>query len=199
MLGSGEYQRSDPPPLHYLENCCYGYNELMVLNMVRAGLFGELTHGAGAYNHDLRSDPVLRPRARDCGAASSTQSQRQSLPDAWPRAGGALHGRQRGDRFDTLVSMSSISAKSLQAYRKESRGSRRSADSRRCTSWATSNVSLIRTVKGLRDRTWSTTSSARALRPHQPDRRDQGHFSRLSAARLFRCARNKEEFRARAL
>ena len=28
---------------------------MMVLNMVRAGLFGELTHGAAAYNHDLRS------------------------------------------------------------------------------------------------------------------------------------------------
>ncbi len=27
----------------------------MVLQMVRAGLFGELTHGACAYNHDLRS------------------------------------------------------------------------------------------------------------------------------------------------
>ena len=38
-----------------LENCCYGYNEMMVLNMVKAGLFGELTHGAAAYNHDLRS------------------------------------------------------------------------------------------------------------------------------------------------
>ena len=38
-----------------LENCCYGYNEMMVLNMVRAGLFGELTHGGAAYNHDLRS------------------------------------------------------------------------------------------------------------------------------------------------
>jgi hypothetical protein len=38
-----------------LENCCYGYNELLVLNMVRAGLFGGITHGAAAYNHDLRS------------------------------------------------------------------------------------------------------------------------------------------------
>src|SRR5271157_1751526 len=38
-----------------LENCCYGENELMVLLMVRAGLFGDLTHGACAYNHDLRS------------------------------------------------------------------------------------------------------------------------------------------------
>lgn len=37
-----------------LENCCYGRNELRVLRMAHAGLFGELLHGAGAYNHDLR-------------------------------------------------------------------------------------------------------------------------------------------------
>ena len=37
-----------------MENCCYGYSELLVLNMVRAGMFGKLLHGEGAYNHDLR-------------------------------------------------------------------------------------------------------------------------------------------------
>ncbi|MFH8616223.1 Gfo/Idh/MocA family protein [Streptomyces sp. NPDC017979] len=37
-----------------LENCCYGRNELRVLRMAHAGLFGELLHTAGAYNHDLR-------------------------------------------------------------------------------------------------------------------------------------------------
>ncbi|WFB11138.1 Gfo/Idh/MocA family oxidoreductase [Streptomyces sp. LX-29] len=37
-----------------LENCCYGRNEMRVLRMAHAGLFGELLHGAGAYIHDLR-------------------------------------------------------------------------------------------------------------------------------------------------
>ncbi|MFB6435162.1 Gfo/Idh/MocA family protein [Streptomyces sp. NPDC056411] len=37
-----------------LENCCYGRNEMRVLRMAHAGLFGELLHGAGAYLHDLR-------------------------------------------------------------------------------------------------------------------------------------------------
>lgn len=36
-----------------LENCCYGYNELLMLNMCRQGVFGELVHGAGGYIHDL--------------------------------------------------------------------------------------------------------------------------------------------------
>ncbi|MDI6409757.1 Gfo/Idh/MocA family oxidoreductase [Streptomyces albus] len=37
-----------------LENCAYGQNEMRVLRMAHAGLFGELLHGAGAYLHDLR-------------------------------------------------------------------------------------------------------------------------------------------------
>jgi predicted dehydrogenase len=38
-----------------LENCCYDYFELATLNMARNGVFGEIVHGEGAYNHDLRN------------------------------------------------------------------------------------------------------------------------------------------------
>lgn len=43
-------------PFMMLENCCYGKNELMVRNMVRNGLFGEIVHCHGAYAHDLREE-----------------------------------------------------------------------------------------------------------------------------------------------
>ncbi len=36
-----------------LENCCYDFFELLTLNMVRQGFFGELVHGEGAYIHDI--------------------------------------------------------------------------------------------------------------------------------------------------
>lgn len=36
-----------------LENCCYDFFELQTLNMVRQGVFGELTHAEGAYIHSL--------------------------------------------------------------------------------------------------------------------------------------------------
>ncbi|MBP5236620.1 MAG: Gfo/Idh/MocA family oxidoreductase [Clostridia bacterium] len=39
-----------------LENCCYGREELSVLNMVRSGLFGTIVHCAGGYHHDLRGE-----------------------------------------------------------------------------------------------------------------------------------------------
>lgn len=43
-------------PCMMLENCCYGRNELLVLNMVRQGLFGEIVHCQGGYMHDLRNE-----------------------------------------------------------------------------------------------------------------------------------------------
>lgn len=43
-------------PCMLLENCCYGRDELMVLNMVRQGVFGELVYCEGGYCHDLREE-----------------------------------------------------------------------------------------------------------------------------------------------
>lgn len=39
-----------------LENCNYGEYELMVLNMVKQGLFGEIVFCEGGYMHDLRDE-----------------------------------------------------------------------------------------------------------------------------------------------
>lgn len=37
-----------------LENCCYGREELAMLNMTRLGIFGDIVHCTGGYGHDLR-------------------------------------------------------------------------------------------------------------------------------------------------
>jgi hypothetical protein len=47
-----------------MENCCFGRYELMVLNMVRQGLFGEIVHCAGGYHHDLRTGLADSPKNR---------------------------------------------------------------------------------------------------------------------------------------
>ena len=39
-----------------LENCCYNREEMALLNMVRQGLFGEIVHCQGGYQHDLRDE-----------------------------------------------------------------------------------------------------------------------------------------------
>lgn len=52
------YERTGVPVM-LLENCCYGKNEMLILNMVKKGLFGELLHCAGGYHHDLRDEVAL--------------------------------------------------------------------------------------------------------------------------------------------
>ncbi|WP_135555914.1 Gfo/Idh/MocA family protein [Paenibacillus cymbidii] len=49
------YERTKSPCM-LMENCCYGRDELMVLNMVRQGVFGEIVHCSGGYLHDLRNE-----------------------------------------------------------------------------------------------------------------------------------------------
>lgn len=41
-------------PVMMMENVCYRRDVMAVLNMVRQGMFGELIHGQGGYQHDLR-------------------------------------------------------------------------------------------------------------------------------------------------
>lgn len=43
-------------PFMMLENCCFGRREMMVLNMVKQGLFGEIVHCSGGYQHELRHE-----------------------------------------------------------------------------------------------------------------------------------------------
>ena len=52
------YERTGTPCM-MLENCCYGRNELTVLNMIKKGLFGEIVHCAGGYHHDLREEVAM--------------------------------------------------------------------------------------------------------------------------------------------
>src|SRR5579862_1955729 len=98
------------------ENCCYGETELMVLRMCRAGLLGELTHGCGAYDHDLRSELFS-----DSGEGLWRRFEHLDRDgNLYPTHGlGPVANYlecNRGDRFDYMVSMSSQSV-GLQAFR----------------------------------------------------------------------------------
>ena len=43
-------------PVMLLENCCYNKEEMALLKMVREGVFGEVVHCRGGYQHDLREE-----------------------------------------------------------------------------------------------------------------------------------------------
>ncbi len=100
------------------ENCCYGETELMVLRMVKAGLLGELTHGSGAYNHDLR-ELLFEDAGEGLWRRFEHLDRNGNL---YPTHGlGPVANYldcNRGDRFDYLVSMSSPSV-GLQSWRAE--------------------------------------------------------------------------------
>jgi len=129
-----------------LENCCYGYNELLVLNMVKAGLFGELTHGACAYNHDLRS-VLFSDHGEGLWRRFEHMKHNGNL---YPThgLGPVAHYMDinRGDRFEYMVSMSSLVA-SLPAYQKDHL---KPDDPRAKEVYKEGdlNVSLIHTAKG---------------------------------------------------
>jgi len=101
-----------------LENCCYGENELFVLNMAREGVFGELTHGECSYIHDLRS--LLFSLEGE--GAWRRNFHRLYNGNLYPTHGlgpvAQYMGVGRGDQFKFLVSVSSPE-KGLTKWRKD--------------------------------------------------------------------------------
>jgi hypothetical protein len=127
-----------------LENCCYGESELMVLNMVRAGLFGQLTHGEGAYLHELKEAKFGRATWR-LAFAQRLNGNLYPTHGLGPIA--QYMSINRGDRFERLVSMSSPSIGRKQ-YARETFGP---DDPRAQRDYAMGdiNTSIIRTANGL--------------------------------------------------
>lgn len=105
-----------------LENVCYRRDVMAVLNMVRQGLFGELIHLQGGYQHDLRevkfnngNNPANTPVEFGAKAFSEaswrTEHSVQRNGDLYPTHGvGPIANYiniNRGNRFVNLCSFSS--------------------------------------------------------------------------------------------
>jgi hypothetical protein len=89
-----------------MENCNYDQMEMMVYNMVRQGVFGEILHAEGGYLHDLRAIKFA-----DEGEGLWRREWSKKLNgNPYPTHGlGPVANCldiNRGDRFDYLVSMS---------------------------------------------------------------------------------------------
>ncbi|WP_025822573.1 Gfo/Idh/MocA family protein [Shewanella marina] len=91
-----------------MENVNYGRDELMVLNMVRQGLFGELLHGEAAYIHELRWQ--MKEFTQKTGSWRTFWHTKRN-GNLYPTHGlgpvAQYMNINRGDRFDYLTSMSS--------------------------------------------------------------------------------------------
>jgi len=146
-----------------LENCCYGYNETLILRMIQAGMFGDLLYGEGAYIHDLRDELFSNAGEGLWRRAEHTLRNGNLYPSHGLGPVANYMGVQRGDRFASLVSMSSPE-RGLDAWRTE----HLAADDPR---WkeryicGDMNTSLIKTEKGL-----TITVKHAVSTPHPYDR-----------------------------
>lgn len=128
-----------------LENCCYGEIEMLVLNMCRQGLFGELTHGECGYIHPA-AESIL-------STAPSSVWRRKHLMrlngNVYPTHGlgpvAQYMGIHKGDRFERLVSMSSPSRSLAMLRDKLPADDPRRSERYLCGDM---NTSLIQTARG---------------------------------------------------
>lgn len=90
-----------------LENCCYGFFELLTLNMARQGFFGDIIHGEGAYIHDLLEGNFSKEKYHKLWRLTENQRKGSLYPTHGLGPIAQVMDINRGDRMDYMVSVSS--------------------------------------------------------------------------------------------
>ena len=107
-------------PCMMLENCCYGKYELMVLNMVRKGMFGTVVHCAGGYHHDLRKEIAFGKENRHYRLQNYLTRNCENYPTHELGPISKILNLNRGNKMKSLVSVSS-KASGMREYIKENK------------------------------------------------------------------------------
>ena len=105
-------------PFMFLENCCYGRRELMALNMVKQGLFGDIVHCRGGYMHDLREEVSEGEKNRHYRLRNYIHRNCENYPTHELGPIARILNINHGNRMLTLTSMASRSA-GIQEYIKD--------------------------------------------------------------------------------
>jgi hypothetical protein len=92
-----------------MENCCYDRVELMIFNIVRQGLFGELLHAECGYLHDLRELKLSDYYEEEWRIKHSIARNADLYPTHGLGPVSQWMDINRGNRFDHLVSMATQS------------------------------------------------------------------------------------------
>lgn len=98
-------------PCFFMENCCYGREELMLLNMARQNMFGEIVHCRGGYFHELRGMQTSdRESGKNFRFINATHRNGETYPthELGPIAN--ILNINRGNRMVSLTSMASKAA-----------------------------------------------------------------------------------------
>ncbi len=90
-----------------LENCCYGRLELMVLNMVKKGLFGDVAYCSGGYVHDLCQEILSGRENKHYRLNNYINRNCDNYPTHALGPIAKILNINHGNRFMTLTSVSS--------------------------------------------------------------------------------------------
>jgi glycosyl hydrolase family 109/GFO/IDH/MocA oxidoreductase family protein len=144
-------ETSERTKKHYmmLENCCYDFFELLVLNMVRQGIFGDIIHADAGYLHDQTDISFAKNNYPDMWLLRESQTRNGNH---YPTHGLGpvcqVMNINRGDRLDHMTSMQSNDfswgKKAAELAEKDSFYKEFDTNSYR----GNMNTSMIRTAKG---------------------------------------------------
>ena len=97
-------------PIMMLENCCYNRRELMLLNMIKQGFFGEIVQIDGSYSHDLREEIADGIKNRHYRLRNYKNRNCENYPTHELGPIAQMLGINRGNR---MVSLTSVATKSV--------------------------------------------------------------------------------------
>lgn len=97
-------------PFMFLENCCFGRREMMVLNMTQQGLLGEIVHCSGGYQHDLRKEIAFGKENRHYRLRNYLSRNCENYPTHELGPIAKVLNINHGNRMMTLVSTASKAA-----------------------------------------------------------------------------------------
>ena len=108
-------------PCMMLENCCYGRDEMMLMNMIEQGVFGQLVHLEGGYRHDLREEIGFGRENRHYRNANYKNRNCENYPTHELGPICQMLGIHHGNRLLKLNSVASTS-RGLNAYLQKEKG-----------------------------------------------------------------------------
>lgn len=106
-------------PCMMMENCCFGRDEMMVLNMVKKGIFGEVVHCSGGYRHDLREEVTHGKEDRHYRLENYLSRNCENYPTHELGPIARVLDINHGNRMLSLVAMASKSAGLQEFIRKD--------------------------------------------------------------------------------
>ena len=99
----------------FLENCCFGREELAALHMVRQGILGDIVHYEDGYCHDCRFLMYEEPPEQNFRLTEARKRNCDCYPTHGTGSIAKILDINRGNRFVSLTSTASC-AKGLKQY-----------------------------------------------------------------------------------